>query len=194
MKRLVGVVLCISVLTLVLAVPAAATKPTEVSGRWTNGGSIIPPKPKFEPRGGNCLVTIRFWHEWVDGSFRGRDETDFRIMAHGPCETCAPNVDRAKLKGTGTFEGDLCLGVWEDADCLGEMYSGSFDFVFEWQLTDPDPDPEGGDTFTGNLVILQGYDGFGDLRGVLEQWGRTGPTLVGGRVAYRGRVHVDPQP
>ena len=188
MKRLVGVVLCISVLTLALAVPAAAARPTEVSGRWTDGRPIVPPVPVYAPRGGNCLVTIRFWHEWGDGSFRGRDETDFRILAHGPCETSEPNVDRAKLKGTGTFEGDLCLGEWEDADCLGEMYSGSFDFDFEWHLTDPDPDPEV-DTFQGTLVILQGYDEFEGLHGVLELWGRTGP---GGVVAYEGRVHVDP--
>jgi hypothetical protein len=66
----------------------------------------------------------------------------------------------------------------------------SFDFDFEWHLTDPDPDPEV-DTFQGTLVILQGYDEFEGLHGVLELWGRTGP---GGVVAYEGRVHVDPQP
>jgi hypothetical protein len=190
MKRLVGVVLWISILTLVLAAPAAAARPTEVSGRWTDGRPI-PPVPPYEPRGdNNCLVNIRFWHEWGEGSFRGRDETDFRIMAHGPCETSAPNVDRAKLKGTGTFEGDLCLGAWEGTDCLGEMYSGSFDFDFEWHLANPDPDPSV-DTFAGTLVILRGHDGFAGLHGVLEMWGRTGP---GGVVDYSGRVHVDPQP
>ena len=65
MKRLVGVVLLISALTLVLAVPAAATKPTEVSGRWTYARNIGP--PQIESRGGNCLVTKKMGQEWGDG-------------------------------------------------------------------------------------------------------------------------------
>jgi hypothetical protein len=188
MKKLVGLLLVIPVMTLVFAVPTAATKPIDVSGRWADGAPIIPPAPAYEPRGDNCLVTVSFWHEWGDGNFRGRDETDFRILVHGPCETSVPNLDRAKLKGTGTFEGNLCLGEWENTDCFGEMYSGSFDF--EWHLTDPNPDPTV-DTFTGKLVVLQGHDGLENLHGVLEMWGRTGP---GGVVAYSGQVHIDPQP
>jgi hypothetical protein len=186
MKRLVGVILVVSVLILVLAIPATATRPTEVSGKWTAGSRIGP--PQVEPRGKNCLITLKYWHEWGIGSFRGEDEIDLRIMEHGPCEDSAPNVFRENLKGTGTFEGDLCLsGVWEGTACSGEGYSGSFDFTLQWQVT-PDPDPEA-DTFKGNIVILQGYDGFQDLHGVLECWGRVG---AGGGTAYKGRVHVDP--
>ena len=87
-------------------------------------------------------------------------------------------MDRAKLMGTGTFEGDLCLGEWEDTNCLGEMYSGSFDFDFEWQLSDPDPDPSV-DTFTGKLVILQGYGGKIGGRWLLGQAESVGRTQKG---------------
>jgi hypothetical protein len=185
MKRLVGVVLLISVLTLVLAIPAAATKPTEVNGRWTAGPPPIEP-PQREPRGKNCLITMRYGHEWVEGSFLGKDEADLRIMMHGPCEEEAPNVFRENLKWKGTFTGDLCLdGAWEGAACSGEMYSGRFDFTEQWQVT-PDPDPEA-ETAKGKLVILQGYDGFAGLHGVLELWGRAGEW-----VEYGGQVHVDP--
>jgi len=103
-------------------------------------------------------------------------------------------MDRANLTATGTFTGDLCLGTWNGEECQGEVYSGSFDFRLQWHLTNPNPDDWTVDTFTGDLVILQGYDGFEGLHGVLEQWGRTGPRLKGGRVEYAGQVHFDPQP
>ena len=192
MKRLVGVVLSIFVLCVVFTTPASATNPTEVSGRWTDSAYGAP--PQMDPCGLNCLVTAPMWHDWGDGSFRGRDESDWRIMGHGPCATTKPNCCHANLNATGTFTGDLCLGEWAGDVCQGEMYSGSFDFVLQWQVTNPDPDDWTVDTFTGKLVILQGYDGFQGLHGVLEQWGRTGPHAKGGRVEYAGQVHFDPQP
>ena len=92
-------------------------------------------------------------------------------------------VESAARLAANDPEPDTSMCEWEGDVCVGEMYSGSFDFTLQWHLTDPDPNPEV-DTFTGNLVILQGYDGFEGLHGVLEQWGRTGPTVVGGRVAW----------
>ena len=193
MKRLVRVVLIILVLTLVVTVPAAASKPTEVSGRWTDSAYTRP--PEFNPNGpSNCSVTVGFWHEWGDGSFRGTSVSEWRIFAHGPCATSRPGMDPANLTATGTFAGDLCLGQWNGDVCQGEKYSGSFDFRPQWHLTNPNPDDWSVDTFTGSLVILQGYDGFEGLHGVLEQWGRTGPKARGGRVEYAGQVHFDPQP
>jgi hypothetical protein len=156
-----------------------------VSGEFAGGHSLGP--PELEPRGGNCLITISYWHDWGSGSFRGEDEVDFRIVQHGPCEAGA-NEYRENIKGTGAFIGDLCLGgVWDDDCGSGEVYSGSFDFALQWQVT-PNPDPDAA-TMKGTLVILQGYDGFEDLHGVLEFSGRVGRE---GWAAYSGQVHVDP--
>jgi len=93
------VVLIILVLTLVVTVPAAASKPTEVSGRWTDSAYTRP--PEFNPNGpSNCSVTVGFWHEWGDGSFRGTSVSEWRIFAHGPCATSRPGMDPANLTAT----------------------------------------------------------------------------------------------
>jgi hypothetical protein len=186
MKRIVGGIGLILVLTLALAIPAGATKPTAVSGAMTDAHRVGP--PQVEPRGGNCLLTMGYWHKWGLGSFRGEDEVDFRIMAHGRCEDVLPNLYRENLKGMGTYVGDLCLGgEWEEGVCSGEMYSGSFDFTLQWQTT-PNPDPTA-PTTKGTIVILQGYEGFEGLQGVLDFSGRVGS---GGWSVYEGQVHVEP--
>jgi hypothetical protein len=186
MKRLVRVVLLILVLTLVLAAPAAATRPTEVSGKWTDSAYKIPPPPPCEQRGPDTVtVTAPMWHTWGDGSFRGRSDSDWVITARDTtCATTLPNASPAKLHATGTFVGDLLLG--------GEVYSGSFDFSLEWRVTDPCPAPCTKDAMSGKLVILKGYGGLAGLHGVLDCWGRTGPKARGGRVDYAGQVHLDP--
>jgi hypothetical protein len=186
MKKGLGTLLISLTLILILGVPSAATAPTEVSGQMVAAAPVIPPLPEQESHGDNCVITMRFWHAW-DGSFRGEDTADVRIVEHGSCDQSGPNKHRENIKWRGTFTGELCLGgTWEDSACIGgELYSGSFDFVGQWQVT-PAPEP----TFTGNFVILQGYDGFANLHGVLEFWGRVG--TVDGWGKYAGQVHVDP--
>jgi hypothetical protein len=185
MKRLVRVVLCVLVLALVLAAPAAATAPTDVSGTWT-GKYTIPPQPT-NPCVPNCHLVATMTHIWADGNFQGTSESEWHIFGQGPCGDSKPNCCHALLKATGTFVGSLELD--------GQVYAGSFDYRLQWQVIHPDPDQTGGwDTFVGKLVILRGYDGLEGLHGVLEQWGRTGPTAKGGRVTYAGQVHLDPQP
>jgi hypothetical protein len=197
MRRLLRVVVWILVLTLVVTVPAAATKPVEVSGKWTNSAydGLLQCKQHVV----SVVVTAPMWHEWDDGGFRGRSESDWRIVGHGTPEspadcTSKPNSVYALLHATGTFAGDLCLGTWDGDVCQGEKHTGSFDFRLQWQVTDPCPAPCDEDTMSGKLVILKGYDGLAGLHGVLECWGRTGPKAVGGRVSYAGQVHFDPQP
>jgi hypothetical protein len=188
MNRLTRVVLLTLVLALVLAAPAAATTPADVSGKWTDGAYSSP--PQCEEHGIGGVVTAPMWHVWDDGSFRGRSESEWRITGHGTpdspmtCTTTKPNCCHALLHATGTFTGDLLLG--------GEVYSGSFDFRLDWQVINPEPDDLTVDTFKGKLVILKGYGGLAGLHGVLDCWGRTGPTARGGRVSYAGQVHIDP--
>ena len=190
MKRIVRVLLMISVLVLVFTVPVAATPPTDVSGKWIDSAYASPPQCEEHGLGG--VVTAPMWHIWGDGSFRGRSESEWRITGLGTpespmtCTTTKPNCCHALLHATGTFTGDLLLG--------GKVYSGSFDFRLDWQVTDPCPPPCTEDTFKGKLVILQGYGGLAGLHGVLDCWGRTGPAARGGRVSYAGQVHFDPQP
>jgi len=188
MKRIVRVALLILALILVLAAPAAATRPTDVSGKWTDSAYDKP--PKCEEHGIGAVVTAPMWHTWGEGSFLGRSESEWRITGIGTPEspmTCAgtrPNCCPAHLHATGTFTGDLLLG--------GEVYSGSFDFRLDWDVINPEPDDWTVDTFRGKLVILKGYGGLAGLHGVLDCWGRTGPAPRGGRVEYAGQIHLDP--
>jgi hypothetical protein len=188
MKKHLGMLWILLALVVLITVPAAAAKPTTVSGEMIAFGPIIPPFPQQETRGDNCIITLRFWREW-GGSFRGKDASDVRIIVHAPCDEGGPNLHRENIKWRGTYTGDLCLGgTWEENDCVGgELYSGSFDFVGQQQVT-PAPAPE--QTFKAKFVILQGYDGFAGLHGVLDFWGRAG--TIDGWGAYEGQVHVDP--
>jgi hypothetical protein len=76
---------------------------------------------------------------------------------------------------------------WVDGECVGgAAYSGRFDFTGQWRIT-PAPEPE--PTMVGRFVILQGYNGFTGLHGVIEFLGRAGSD---GWAEYSGSVHIDP--
>ncbi|MBN1400199.1 MAG: hypothetical protein JXA74_05140 [Anaerolineae bacterium] len=192
MRRLGKVVLLITVLILVLAVPAAATKPAEVSGKWgTSKYTVTPPLPCKQRGPGTIVINVPMEHDWGNGSFQGKSSSDWVIIGRETtCDTSVPGASPANLRATGTFVGDLYLGAMK--------YSGSFDFRLEWRITHVCPwgveECENVDTFAGKLEILRGYGGLAGLHGVLEQWGRTGPTGRWGYVFYKGQVHIDPQP
>jgi hypothetical protein len=177
-------VACVLVLTLVL--PAAASKPMEVSGWFTGAGHTAEPPPD-ETRGGNCFLTRYYWHTWGQGSLLGYDEVVWEIVAHAPCEAEAANMQRENLRAKGWFEGAICLdGVYEGTECSGEEHDLSFEFTLEGQGT-PTEDPTDA-TFDGRLTILDGESDLGVPHGVIELWGRTGRE---GWMAYEGRMHFE---
>jgi len=191
MNRMARVVLLVLALALMLAMPVAATPPTDVSGKWgTSKYTVTPPLP-CEQRGPDTIViNVPMEHDWGSGSFQGKSLSDWVITGRETtCETSLPGASPAHLRARGTFVGDLYLG--------GRKYSGSFDFHLEWRITNicswGVPGCENVDTFVGKLQILRGYGGLAGLHGVLEQWGRTGPTGRWGYVFYKGQVHIDPQ-
>lgn len=177
------------VLVLILVLPAAASKPMEVSGRFTGAGHTAPPPPD-ESRGGNCFVTRYYWHTWGQGSLLGYDEMVWEIVAHAPCAITEANMQRENLRAEGWFEGSICLdGVYdEDQECSGDSHELGFDFTLQGQVT-PTEDAAG-PAFRGRLTILSGESGLGIPRGVITLWGRVGRD---GWMAYEGQIHFDPQ-
>jgi hypothetical protein len=96
MKKLLITVLCVCALMAALVPPVSADGPTTVSGSFVNSGWIDPPQPT--PSGNTCVLTGSGWHQW-DGSFRGKEVFDVRIVVYGPCEEEEPNKFREELIG-----------------------------------------------------------------------------------------------
>jgi hypothetical protein len=182
MKKLLITVLCVCALMAALVPPVSADGPTTVSGSFVNSGWIDPPQPT--PSGNTCVLTGSGWHQW-DGSFRGKEVFDVRIVVYGPCEEEEPNKFREELSWEGTFTGKLCLGgAWDGETCAGgQLREGSFDFTGAWEVT-PAPSPQ--QTFSGSYVIGQGYDGLAGLGGEIDCRGRVG--MADGWVEYVGQL------
>jgi hypothetical protein len=173
MKKQMTVMLVFLLLTLVLAVPALATPPTEVSGNiWM---SAPPANRTWRPAGNNCIVEVDLTFLSV-GDASGTITQHSRIVSHGPCGPSgpAPGQYHETDTGYGTFTGTV-LGV-----------SGTYDYTFNSQLWPADP---GEVLYTGRNIILSGSGGLANLHGVIEDWG-----VVGEPGAYAGRVHFDPKP
>jgi hypothetical protein len=178
------VVVC--ALVLLLALPAAAAKPMEVSGWFTGGGLTDEPSPPIS-RGGNCYLEMPFFHTWGEGSLLGYDEMVWEIVAHAPCEVTEANMQRENLRSKGWFEGSICLsGVYEGTECSGEAHDLSFEFTVQGQVT-PTENPAD-PAFRGRLVILSGESDLGIPHGVIELWGRVGRE---GWMAYGGKLHFE---
>ena len=176
-------------LIMIMALPAAATKPMKISGRFTGAGRIEDPPPDIS-RGGNCFMQRSYYHDWGEGSLLGRDRGVSEIVAHAPREVEAANMQRENLRAKGWFEGWICLGGMydENESCSGEPHGLSFEFTMQGQVrpTEDPADP----TFKGRLTILRGESDLGAPHGVIEMWGRVGR---GGWMAYEGQIHFDPK-
>jgi hypothetical protein len=165
-------VLCITLLlTLVLAVPASASKPTGVSGARQ---FILPPQNRvWRPAGNNCIVEIDATHTYI-GDLVGTSLAHWRIVSHGPCEENGPvpYKHHETISVKGTFTG-MVAGV-----------SGTFDFT---EAAENWPTGTGAPGITSRLVILSGTGGLANLHGVLE----FSDMPVG---SYSGQIHFDPTP
>jgi hypothetical protein len=162
------VLLITLLLMLVLAVPASASKPTEVSGcRWMGA----PPQNRtWRPAGNNCIVEVDLTYGY-DGNLEGTSVAHFKIVSHGPCGPNGPIPYKyhETLHARGTFEGYV-LGTF-----------GTFDFIETPKNWPADSDKAG---FTSHLVILSGTGDLASLHGMLD--------IVG--LDYSGKIHFDPQP
>jgi hypothetical protein len=162
------VLLITLLLTLVLAVPASASKPTGVSG--TRQFNPPPRNRVWRPAGNNCIVEIDATHTYT-GNLVGTSDAHWRIVSHGPCEEDGPvpYKYRETISVKGTFTG-MVDGV-----------SGTFDFT---EAAKNWPTDTGAPGITSHLVILTGTGGLKSLHGMLDI---DGPD-------YSGKIHFDPQP
>jgi hypothetical protein len=166
MKKRMLVLLTIVLLTLVLAVPASASKPTSVNGtRWINAP---PTNREWRPAGNNCIIEVDITYGY-SGDLVGTSASHFRIVSHGPCPETGPVPYKyhETLHVRGTFTGEV-LGV-----------PGTFEFI-ETPKNWPDGSKKAG--YTSHMVILSGTGGLANLHGMLD--------VAGGD--YSGRVHFDP--
>jgi hypothetical protein len=167
MKKRMLVLLTIVLLTLLLTVPASASKPSAVSGVRSFTPDI--PSRVWRSAGSNCILNLDGVYQYT-GDLDGAATTHLRIVVHGPCTPTGPVkfVYNENLHMTGTFTGYV----------LGEY--GTFEFV---EAATFRPPSEGGEGFSGRLVISSGSDALDGLHGTLD-------TVSGG--GYSGRVHWHP--
>jgi len=192
MKKAVVALPVLCALLLILAVPAAASKPTQVSGAFVGGGPTG--APVTTQIGGNCFLSIPFEHVWGgEGSISGSSSTVWEIISHGACidpatgEPYPAGSFRENLKARGTFTGAVCDGgIWQDGVCEGGVeLEGGFTFVWTAQVRPADvPAPN----MFGHITIMHGTEGLQGLHGTLETEGR-----AGGSGGFVGQIHFEPQ-
>jgi hypothetical protein len=178
MKWLISMLLVVAILCVVLAVPAGAAGPVEVSG------VVIPNVPTSEawrPIGKGeddhyCMVTVDSSRAFL-GSVEGETSEHYEILKRGSCESgqaTYPSVQRA----WGTFTGSM----WDGNDMRGEgTCKTSFHGGWYWM------DEEGGQlAFAGRMML---HACTGELEGAHAQLHITfvpgaGPPTYTGRAFF----------
>jgi hypothetical protein len=185
MRKLLVTLYALVTLVLILAVPASATPPTQVSGTWPDYGLVSGP-PTFTERGKRCFIEGDFWYEWA-GDIEGLSRAHLDILSHGPCYredgTRYPKGSfREDFKITGSFEGcvmDRC-GTFEYLEVVTftPVPGGQ---VPEW----PDYDLE------GRIILQRGTGELAGLHGVLTEEGGSRDGVEEG--GYEGQIHFNPK-
>jgi hypothetical protein len=168
MKKQMSVFLIILLLTLALAIPAFASKPTAVSG--TREFHVPPENKTWRSAGKNCIAEFDGTYTYHDtGDLDGISIGHFKVVSHGPCgpKGPVPYKYHETIHVRGTFRGKV-LGI-----------PGSFDFSETPKNWPEDSDKAG---YTSHLVILSGAGDLANLHGMLD--------VVGSD--YTGRIHFDP--
>ncbi len=164
--------MAIMLLAAVLAVPASATGPTEVSGTYVMNA---PPANRiWRPAGNNCIVEVDLTYTW-HGDMEGSTAGHYRIVLHGPCGPEGPEPYRyhETLHGKGTFTG------------MVNGRAGSFDFNYVGKNWPADP---GELALTSRFFILSGTGELANLHGRLDGWWIKAEPFS----SYSGQVHFDP--
>ena len=156
-------------LALILAVPASATPPVNVSVEtdW-----CVPAGPPIGRDAGNNCMVEHFWTCGWKGDLNGEASILLHIQDFGSCSELGPYSHKANGHGKGTFEGQVCLG--------DECRVGKFDYNMAQQFTTTN--------VVGTLTILRGYDGLEGLHGTLIRDGSKDPAYD----RYTGELHFDP--
>jgi hypothetical protein len=166
MKRRLSIALITLLLTLLLVVPVAATKPTEVSGTWDMGA---PPQNRtWRTAGNTCIIEVDLTLSY-DGTLDGTSYEHFWIKSHAPCppEEPAPHKYYETIHVRGTFEGTV------------DGKRGTFTFVENARNIPTGP---GEWIWIGKMVILSGTGELANLHGKIEL----------SNDDYTGRIHFDP--
>jgi hypothetical protein len=161
-------VLCLTLLlALLLAVPVAASKPTEASGIWWM--SAPPQNRTWRTAGNNCIIEVDLTLSY-DGTLVGTSLEHFWIKAHAPCPPGgpAPHLYYETIHVRGTFEGEV------------DGRAGTFTFTENARNIPTGP---GEYIWAGKMVILSGTGELANLHGVMDLSNED----------YTGRIHFDPQ-
>jgi len=167
MRRHVALAITVLLLVVVLAIPAAASKPVAVAGSLFSG---IPVEDVVRQVGNRCFVSGTSSMEF-GGDIVGTGEHTFFSVGHGLCpEEPGPFLLDETIHEEGTFTGSV----------LG---SEPGTFVYRCQNVWRSDDPE---TWMLDCNIRGGTGGLSGLHGHL--------TLYGPKQEYEGSVHFDPEP
>ena len=167
----------VMLLTLVLAIPASASKPVDVSG-WFGACAAGP--LTYRTAGGNCIAEQFFACEMY-GDLEGTMSNLVYIIDHGPCPPPGPGINKSNNHAHGTFAGKVCLG--DDPD---ECRTGSFDWAGAAQWVPAEPYARMG---IWRYAILKGYNGLEGLHGTLtEEVGLDGYEFYD---TYEGQLHFN---
>ena len=118
MKRFIGILLMVTALCVVLAVPASASKPIEVNGLLIPGDCE---PPEYRPIGQGdddhyCQTTIDGCERGLVGDVEGTMVLNYEVLKRGPCDT-GPATYPSTQRAWGTFDG----AIWDGQ----EMRSGT---------------------------------------------------------------------
>jgi hypothetical protein len=173
-KKRMCVLFITLLLTLMLALPASASKPTEVSG--IRVGTVDMGSRVWRSAGKNCILDADATYTFT-GDLDGTAPAHLRIVSHGPCGPNGPIkfAYYETIKIQGTFTGDVL------------DTGGTFDFSETGKVRPVDP---GEVLWSSRMVVLSGSGGLANLHGLVDV------TLVKGQppATYSGQVHFDPQP
>lgn len=184
MRKVLATLLTLVTLVLVLAVPASATPPTNVSGTWRGTQRIG--EITFTPRGKNACVIEGDWGMMWSGDISGTGQNHIRIISHGPCAD-----ENGNLYPKGSF--------MENLHYTGSFYGtvqgreGSFEFVQQVKFTPVDGGTAEAPDFDveGHMTILSSASGLEGLRGVLTLAGSRRDSV--GSLTYEGKIHFHPE-
>jgi hypothetical protein len=167
MKRRISIVLITLLLTLLLVVPVAATKPAEASGHWWM--SAPPQNRTWRTAGNTCIIEVDLTLSY-DGTLDGISHEHFWIKSHAPCPPDGPVAHKyyETIHVRGTFDGKV------------DGRSGTFTFTENARNI---PTGLGDYVWIGKMAILSGTGELANLHGIVDL----------SNDVYTGRIHFDPK-
>ena len=165
-RRLLVLVVALSLALAGLAAPAGAARPIDVEdGAWTYVPDDLTPEPD-KVVGQNVFISNSATGTWTATTLLAGDVTeDFVVVIHKGLH--------GTYQGLVTFEG--VVDGKEGTLQIKTNGSGP------WP---PNPEPEG--DWSGSWVILSGTDDLSNLRGQGSWWGPLGNLLFDGKVHFTG--------